>query len=66
MPTKVIGFKPTPDIESFLDSVRGDLSYGQAMKKIVVFLMQFSHTYTRDEILGRDILPTNIIKASKS
>ena len=42
---KVIGFRPTPEQDYFLDLVRGDISKGDAIKKIIDWLRNFGPEY---------------------
>ena len=52
---KVISLRLPDDDTSFIESVRGDLLPGEAIKKIIRFLKNVDHNYTRKTILKAEL-----------
>lgn len=50
MNSKVISLRLPSDEEKFIESVRGDLLPGEAIKKIIKYLRHFDSAYTRTMI----------------
>lgn len=50
-PQKVISIRLSKEDQDFIESVRGDLLPGEAVKKIIWFLRNIDHSYTRNTIL---------------
>ena len=55
MASKVISVRIPETENSFIESVRGDLEPGAAIKKIIQFLANIDHSYTKNTILKAEI-----------
>lgn len=44
---KVVSIRLTRQQEDFINTVRGDLLPGEAVKNIIEYLTNFDHTYTK-------------------
>lgn len=53
--TKVISVRLPSEDEAFINTVRGDLLPGEAVKKIIRFLRNIDPSYTKNTILKAEL-----------